>query len=319
MTTPASPAQDDANRLYATARHHAQAAFRGALEPWTAHGAVDVAAHAGSVVELLAKALLITRDPRLISKGASSQHHLLDLILQARGERPITPVAAPIRPTVDASIAVDLVRRLDSRIAAVDGAARQALNVRNTAVHMAIPPDEELLQTVVTGTVAFADAAIAVLGHDPTDFWGEYAERATGRVRARERLVAAEAERLVEAARAGYMQFRRGLAPDAWEQVVSVLARRPPSADLTAELRCPACGHEASVLWSAEVDFDYSDGESVAYGHWALDGLHCPVCALELDGEQLEALQLPGMPDAHEVAAYDSEGWDDVIDYAGDD
>lgn len=316
MTTHLSPAQDDANRLYDAARHHARAAFRGSLEPWTAHGAADAATHAGSMVELLAKAILTTRDPRLLAKGVSAQQHLLDLVLQARGEQPITPAAALVRPTVDAGIAVDLVRRLDGRLAAVEGAARRVLSVRNTAVHMAIPPDEELLQTVVTSTVAFAKAAIAVLGHDPAAFWGEYAEGATGLVRAREQLVAAEAERLVEAARTGYLQFRRGLAVEAWEQVVSVLARRTPGADLAATVRCPACEHEARVAWSAEVDFDYSDGESTVYGYWELEGLHCPVCALELDGEQLKALRLADMPDVNEVAANEQEGQHDGFDYS---
>lgn len=303
MTTSDSrPLDGESLRLFLAAQYHAWEAVRGAGQPWTAHAALDVAIRCGSAVELLAKALLFELDPRLVARSA--HHHLLDLALEAQHQQPATPVQ-PGQSTIDATTAVQLVRRLDVSLAGPAREVHAVLEARNAAVHLALAPDEERLQALITAMAAFTGAVLGVLGQDLPNYWGPYAGATMDRIDARAARVKAEAERLVEAARGHYQQLRGGLAPDAWQRVLKVLYERRATADLSAEVECPACAQDASVLWSAEAEVEYSDGEWNAVGYWALEGLRCPVCGLDLDGDELEALELADLPDVADLAAED--------------
>lgn len=306
-------------RLFAAAQHHARTAIREAHAPWSPNVALDIAVRLGAVVELLAKALLASCDVRLIAPSSQAHHHLMDEVTAARQRPADRPGGGRGRSSVAAADAVALASRLDHDIAGAAAGARRVLDARNAAAHLAVPPDGELLEELVGAAVAFANATVARLGEDIAVFWADYAQEATDRLQARERATRDEALRLVEEARDAFLQLRRGRSEEEWESVVAALTARSLSADLDAEVECPACGHDAHVQWSAEADGEYSDGEYVTYGYWALDGLRCQVCNLVLEAAQLDALDLEGVPDVADVAAEVSADWGDSGEYWDDD
>jgi hypothetical protein len=99
----------DWERLYAAARYHAQTALELQDRPWSDHAALDVATHAGSVVELLSKALLLTQDERLIADPSTVHQHLMDAIVERPSGRAAEGKKSVRKQTVAASVAVKLV------------------------------------------------------------------------------------------------------------------------------------------------------------------------------------------------------------------
>lgn len=306
----------DPERLYSAARFHAHAAMSLADGDVSEHASLDLATRCGSVVELLAKAFLATCDVRLLSKS-EAHHHLLDLLLQARGKTlPTPPAAASSKPTVDATVAVRLAARADQRLTDTTARADRILRARNSAVHMAIAPNVGQLSALLDDMAVVATSMIAVLSKSPADFWADHHPAALARVEQSTAEIRTAAERKVDKAKEALGRLHRQIGDEVWAGVLAALRQRPArTGDLEDTMPCPACAEDAQVSWSAEVDGDWSDGEIVMYSYWALDGLACPVCGLELDGEELEALDLDDVPDPTEAAEAMSEDVDDWREY----
>lgn len=312
-TEPAS----DVERLYDAARFHAHAAMSLGGAELGAHESLDLATRCGSVVELLAKAVLATCDVRLLTKHDAHQH-LLDFALKARGQTPAVAAATNLNTSVDASVAVRLAARVDQRLTDSTARADRVLRARNAAVHMALPPTASQCSALLDDMAVVATSTVAVLWRTPADFWAEHQAAATARVARSTTQVRMVAEGKITKARDTLRRLRAQVGDHAWEGVLTVLRRRParPS-DLEDSMPCPACSDDAQVTWTAEADGDWSDGETVMYGYWALDGLSCPACGLELNGEELEALELPDLPDpGGAAAAAMQDRFDDWRDYA---
>jgi hypothetical protein len=302
-----APQTATATRLYAAARYHAQTALDLAQAPADEHSALDVATRAGSVVELLAKTLLVHHDERLVAHR-DAHHHLLDAVLHRAG-KPKPSAFKPNRQTVDARVAVTLVQRLGPDIDRHGRAASLVLDARNDAVHMAIHRDPAALEVVLARMSDFADAVLAALELDPYEFWGEHTTSVRKRVHQHRAEVLLGARAAVAAARRKFEDLRDEIGPEAWAAVLPTLQQRGPqdAGDLDAELECPACTNVAHVTWSTEVEIDVYHGETIYYPYYVLDGLQCPVCTLRLDADQVDSLQLEHMPNIDEVAAADQE------------
>jgi hypothetical protein len=305
----------DLERLYDAARFHAHASMSLGDADLGEHASLDLATRCGSVVELLAKTVLATHDLRLLTKN-DAHHHLLDLALKARGRTPAVAVATSLKTSVDASVAVRLAARVDQRLTDTAARAERVLRARNAAVHMAVPPTAAQCSALLDDMAVVATSTVAVLGRTPADFWAHHLAAATARVARSTTKVRAIAEGKITKAEDAFRRLRAQVGDHAWGGVLTALRRRPARpGDLVDSMPCPACSDDAQVNWTAEADGDWSDGEIVMYGYWALDGLSCPVCGLEMDGEELEALDLPDVPDPSDAAAmYDRP--DDWREYA---
>jgi len=291
------------DRLFAAARYHAARAQALAAAGWNEHAALDAATCAGTVVELLSKAVLVRRDLRLIAKGEEVHHHLLDLIVGANEQRPGRPAS---RGSIDAQVALALAGRLELRLGDHLAGVQKVLHARNEAVHMAVAlPSQAALQTLVAQMAGFATSAVEALGHSSSEFWGEHAGAVSLGIAEQARTVRQRAIAEVAAAKLAYDRVLGALDETARTQVVSLLQPRAEHDDLDAEVECPACGHVAQVLWSAEADGEWDHGEVVYSSYFLLTGLHCPVCGLRLDGEEVEALELD-LPDPYDVAAQEN-------------
>ncbi|MFC7876882.1 hypothetical protein [Isoptericola sp. NPDC057391] len=306
----------DVERLYDAARFHAHAAMSLGGTGLSEHASLDLATRCGSVVELLAKAVLAACDARLLTKN-DAHHHLLDLALNARGQSPAVAAATKLKTSVDASIAVRVAARIDQRLIDTTARADRVLRARNAAVHMAIPLTATQCTALLDDMAVVASSTVAVLRRTPADFWADHLSAATARVATSTTKVRAVAEGKVAKAGDAFRRLRAQVGDQAWDGVLTVLRRRPAHAsDVEASMQCPACLDDAQVSWTAEADADWSDGEIVMYGYWALDGLSCPVCGLELDGEELEAIDLPDLPDPGDAAAEMDDHFDDWREYA---
>lgn len=297
QTTPSS-------RLYSAASYHARSALDLAKAPWHEHSALDIATHAGAVIEMLAKTLLLSHDHRLIAKN-HAHHHLLDAVLRATGQ-PLPEFRGSGAATVDAAVAVELVQRLDLDISRhARSAIKVVLAARNDAVHMAIPRDPKALEAVLAAMSDFADSILKVLSLAPQAFWGTHTGAVRSRADAHHAEVLLSARDAIAAAKREYDQLHSTIGAESWDKVLAVLQQRgaQESGDIDAGVTCPACGNGAGVTWSIEADAEPGDdGESVYSAYYVLEGLYCPACSLRLDADQVESLELKDMPDEHDIA-----------------
>ncbi|WP_419708007.1 hypothetical protein [Promicromonospora sp. NFX87] len=299
-----APQSATAARLYAAARYHARAALDLAQAPWDAHKALDIATRAGSVVELLAKALLVHHDERLVTYRDAHQH-LLDIVLHKAG-KPAPSAFRPNKQTVDARVAVELVQRLGPDIDRHGRVAKNVLSARNDAVHMAVPRDRADLEVMITQMSDFANAILMALKLEVHDFWGGHTSAVRQRVDEHHAEVLLDARAAVAAAQRAYEDLRSSIGPEAWPAVLLALQQRVPqytASELSAEVACPACTNPANISWSTEVEVDVDHGETIYYPYYVLDGLLCPVCSLHLNSDQVESLELEDMPDLGEIAS----------------
>lgn len=307
----------DWERLYAAARYHARAALELQDQPWNEHAALDVANRAGATIELLSKALLLTHDERLIADPSTVHQHLMDAIVERPDGRASEGKKAVRKQTVAASVAVELVRRLDSSIDARADGAKKVIAARNDAVHLAVALHQRPLTDVVVAMTAFAGAVIDALNQSRADFWGTHAGDVAQRISDFEAETSVAAKAAVDAARRKYEGRQKSFSdPETWAKVLALLVARelPITSELKASVDCPACWHTATVGWDIEGEAEDDHGELTYYAYTILDGLWCPVCELQLDGEQLEALDLEDMPDVSDVMEADAEAyWEDRL------
>jgi len=288
-TRPAS----DVERLYLASRYHARAAQKMA-QVADQFANLDAAVHAGTAVELMAKAVLADLDPRLLVEGAPAQHVLLDVLAEHHGATGIAPAKSKGRArTVNASMAVELAARLRAECRPHSSAAHAALDARNAAAHSA-DLEPNTIGMVVDGMAAYTAAGVETLRRNSKDFWGVLSNEMTARISERQQAIVADAEQKVATATAYHAQLFDGLPEESQAALTRLLLDRTTytGGDYSWTVNCPACGHDdAELSWVADFDVERDgDGEWVAVGGMALLGLTCPICGLELEGEEVEAL-----------------------------
>lgn len=276
------------------ARHHARRALRlyKSTDPWDL---LDAGADAGGAVELLAKACVATVEPALLAKGSGGGLGPAETVLRLRGHgHVLDPSREPKIVTLDASVALDIAARLFPKLAKASTGAHAALEARNDALHMGVAVTDRV-DAAVAGMARYAELALPLLNLNPEAFWGDEDDAAAaGRaVDARTTHVAEVAEAKIQLAAKRHAQFLLRLTADEAANVVAaLLAKHQERLEGRAGFpeRCPACENWGWVDLDADFDVEPDgDGGHVYFqtGEW-VDGFECPVCHLELTGEECE-------------------------------
>jgi len=285
------PALQVARLLREGAQHHARRAVQ-TFQAEDGFAQLDAAAHAGSAVELTAKACIATVEPAALAKpvgsreGLDAAEHIL--MLRGHGHR-LTDRPSGLN-TIDASVALRIAAKMFDELGRTSIAARCALGVRNSALHMGTVDPREM-RRAVAAMADFVRTAIPILNVETSEFWGESEDEATADQILEDRAVelATVVEFKISSAsdRLERMRIRLG------ESEVQALARRAlreldSKDDSGYAYRCPACENSGWVDIDVDVDME-PDGEG-GYDYWVTDswvaGFRCTVCGLDLDGEE---------------------------------
>jgi uncharacterized protein YjbJ (UPF0337 family) len=299
-------------QLYAASRYHARRA-RALAETTDAFERIDAAAHAGSAVELIAKALLADLDVRLLPDR--DQHHaLLDAVaVLARRVEPVVARRLSLKTTVGARVAVELAARLVPGCRQHESAAHRVAKVRNGAVHMAQSPSAEELGDVIEAMQDFTDAAARQLRGSSRDYWGVFFDDVQQQRKASKEALLAHAREKVAQAKSRFDEMVGRLSAELRAPVLAELQTREGlTGDETDEVACPACEQAATAAWDWDADAEPDgDGDYTLTAFLALVGLGCPVCGLRLDANEVDALGIE-----LELAERDpAEDFDDRVQY----
>lgn len=235
------------------------------------------AIHAGSAIELLAKAILARRNPLLLTVGQKHEMKHADAILGR--------VNAHDARTLDAALAKNVCGAFQGAVLAnIDTLLRH----RNSAAHMGLMARADLAEAL-NAMRAAAEQGIAHLDVSRDRYWRNYAAAVAGALDERGTEVERAARSLIATHRAKLESV--GLSHDE----IRLRERRPGSffnrSEVEAPHQCPACKHEARLGWSIDVDVEYEGPGEYTTSHFVVsDGLWCPVCGLSLDAEQCEAM-----------------------------
>ncbi len=255
---------------------------------------LQAALAAGTAVEHLAKAVIVSVEPTLLADKVDRDTLLW---LSGKGNRAETR-ATRIR-TVGALNAVKLVAALHKGASVPSILAEAALEARNAAAHVGLV-DRDELHGAVGGMCSTVDVFLNLMGSDRGPFWGDYLGVADTLIEADraavEQIVAAK----FASAHARLARLTDALPADYTALVLATMAQKPLIADHEEERPCPACGQRAWLACDVEegdVEFDH-DEDSVsawvsrtAYPLW----FECSVCGLTLDERELQHLGL-GVP-----------------------
>ena len=152
------------------------------------------------------------------------------------------------------------------------------------------------VEAAVAGMVRYAAAALAVLGVNEEDFWGNQSARdaAAGALDLHAARVQEITRALINLARARWARTVAQEGLEGAEKLADLLMRAEFSRkdeNTGYPERCVACGHTGWV--SLDPDYDVEgDGEG-GYRYTQIDlwvdQFECPVCYLQLDNEQCES------------------------------
>ncbi|MFC8190834.1 hypothetical protein ACFUMH_04120 [Cellulomonas sp. NPDC057328] len=286
-------------RLYLAAQHHARRA-RELVEARDRFDRIDAAYHAGGAVEMMAKALVSHLDERLLADQEAGKHHFLDVLVAHYGREDVgsSPPKLSTR-AIPARMAVDLAARLSPECRREQLKARAALEARNRSSHMA-ELDEGSLAEIVTGMAAYVGAGVQAFHRAQPDFWGSVEwDNIRHELDVLIREGRASAQNKLAAAKSAYSNLISVLAPEKLSEFVIQLESRPAPAMVDDEWRvtCPACGHQAWLLWNVN-----DEPMQVAPDVWesvdtlSLVALSCPVCGLHLNGDEVDYTDVDTSP-----------------------
>jgi hypothetical protein len=252
------------------------------------------ALHAGTAVELLAKARLARRHPSLIVKDG----HFKSL-LAAIGH---TDLAAQHVRTIGALQACERVAAMDGQFASILPSIGPILDLRNGTAHLGAV-DKNQAEALLPDFLR----AIELLVEDPDGFWGERSAWVIERVNEAIEAQRAMAIDAIEAARSRWTRRIDDLGEGAIRALVDNVVRGLPvireseKTDLSVEA-CPVCTTPVIVYGTTEVEWEpdvsveggeaYISGGSPGFTFYP-SHLLCSACGLELQG--LEAMLVAGL------------------------
>jgi hypothetical protein len=249
---------------------------------------LQAAVAVGAAVELAAKAFLASIEPNLLAERAD-----VDTILHLSGKRSLAAEPATAIRTLGGVAACRLARRLGREVVAGETEVVRAMEVRNSATHMALV-DREELRSRVPAMVRIVDSLVVEMGEDRARFWANRLELADQLIEERLQQVAQIVEAKRAAATERLAQLTRHLNEASRVLVLASLARHAVSSDHDEAVNCPVCGQKAWLCcWVEDGGSDVEDGE--VWFHqtaWPFE-FNCSVCGLTLEGdEELSAMQL---------------------------
>jgi hypothetical protein len=234
------------------------------------------AIHAGSAIELLAKAALVRRTPLLLTVGQKLEMKSADAILRR--------VNAHDARTVDASVAKNVCGAFHGAVLAnIDPLLRH----RNSAAHMGLMARADTA-AALNAMRAAAEQGIEFLGVGRGDYWRNFAGAVTVALDKHATAVEHVALSLIASHRATFESVELS------DEEIRLRERRPGPlhwSETEEPHPCPSCANQARLGWSTHVDVEYEGpGECTWSRYLAPDGLRCPVCGLSLDAEQCESV-----------------------------
>lgn len=275
--------QSHVERFYWASSHHAQAA-NIKVSSDDRHLRMEAAVHAGTAVELMAKAILARVDPRLLTEDRDGHHVVLDMLVGSGQAVAAQRRGRGSRATVSARKALDLTLRLCPEVVPHDAAAGVALAARNAAAHAAEVDDMKVADQV-TAANDFVLAGVDSFGRSRTAFIGDALDQVERDVAERKAASRDRANRAIELAKRRYdtpAVIMHGSDP------AKVSSRVPFHGDHYDPYRCPACGNQGWLIWNVEVELDATEERNVNT-YLVYMGFACFFCGLELDDVESEA------------------------------
>lgn len=256
----------DLYRLLAAAKHHARGAH-GKVASADQHVRMEAVIHAGAAVELMAKAVIVSRDP--------------EQIMRSRKRGP----AATIRAIEAVDAAAVIVVELDPYV----NGAKRTLNARNAAAHAADVDDIELNARILEGT-QFVLVCAEVLLVSPRRLLGsELHQQVLVEIAGHTTAVRVSAEKLVAKAQREYRKLAALVPTEKLDEVLRQRDHGPQHGDIHTKITCPACGNHCWAYW--QVEYDGSEEHQVE-SVLSFLGIECPSCFLQLSASQCDSIEL---------------------------
>jgi len=242
----------------------------------------------GTAIELAAKAFLASIEPTLLSERGDA-----DTILCLSGKPSLAGGTPTTIRTLGGIAACRLARKLGRAVVAGDSDVQRALEVRNSAAHMALV-DKDELRSCVPAMARIVDSLVAEMGEDRAAFWANQLSLADQLIEARVKQVTQILEAKKTAAIARLAELTRYLNDTSRPIVLASLSRLSVHSDHEEAHTCPICDQRAWLICSVEDSDPQSDGLDVWLPQtaWPFEFI-CSVCGLHLEGdEELAAMGL---------------------------
>lgn len=249
---------------------------------------LQAAVGVGAAVELAAKAFLASVEPNLLVERAD-----VDTILHLSGKGTLASAQATAIRTIGGVAACRVARGLGRAVVAGEIEVMRAMEVRNSATHMALV-DREELRGCMPAMVRIVDSIVRELGEDRDRFWSNRLDLANNLIEERLQQVAQIVEAKRAAANERLTLLVRHLDANSRALVLASLSRQRAFFDHDEPVKCPICGQEAWLgCWVEDGDPEADDDE-VSYPQtaWPYE-FNCSVCGLNLEGdEELTSMHL---------------------------
>lgn len=275
-------------RMYWASAHHTRAAS-DKVRSTDRNLRMEAAVHAGAAVELMAKAILVHVDPRLLFDEREGHHVLIDMLVRS-GEATAEPHRYGRKRTLAAMQAVSLAARICDHVRPHVAAAREALEARNHAAHAAWVDETKVADQVIAGS-DFVLAGVESFARSRSAFLGaEVAVKVGQEVAERNAALSAVAKRKIQSAQLGYQDLVARLPNGRDDSVLVELGKRTPiHGDHTERYPCPACANDGWLLWDVEVDFEYEGPDEYSTNAYLIFlGFECFYCGLQLNHVESE-------------------------------
>lgn len=242
----------------------------------------------GAAVEYLLRCALAVEDPALL---ASNQAESIVAMSRARRHKAFDVTSLK---SITTSEVIDRLYLIHPSVNIRDRALK-LLNLRNTAIHMALVPERQTRDSV-RQLVGLLDHVLDLIEADPEHFWGRGSTTLLETIRSEAATELAERVAYkVTNAQQKFKELVRGVAQDARPGLLAALvaARRPwDESDQEThgeKASCVVCGSQGDVIYQ----MDIGDPQENAAGIWEADVTYtvmrfiCPVCGLDLDADEL--------------------------------
>ncbi|MBE7191562.1 MAG: hypothetical protein INR66_03650 [Gordonia polyisoprenivorans] len=290
----------------------AQSRVAEALSAWIGGDFDRAASSAPLALELLAKAALWSVSPTLLLPLEKNQEASLVALATSPN------LGSPTLRTIGLKIALSRLIKVHGDLPVPETRHARLVDCRNGALHVGTLPQAGENSAETTARLVLADSLLLctfMLGHlnrDPDEFYGDkkptvdavLAERRTEVEHRVSRLLTQAADKI--AALQAHVDSDTIWISTAHELEAAAEGTFIPeqfSDDMGAIAQtCPTCGYQGRLLGrvsvDSEVDWEYEDGQAVAYGYWVVTfhprAFGCNVCKLILrEPAELTAAKVP--------------------------
>jgi hypothetical protein len=315
VVVPPAPAPS-AEHMLAAARRQAASGLRARSEG--EHD--DAALHLGLMIELLAKAYLVSLNPALVAEDKSDFANLVRVT--GHGHRLIKLEPMRTVGVESALVRIGLLHQSNGQLRQLADLLRPVGQARNGAAHIGrggVDPDK-VAQAALRG----AELLLPLVQDNLEDFFGDYADAAAALLD--ERATVLDQTLQLRGARASEsFEKRFGRVPlDADQGLAFGLINVPALVDDQHRLwHCPVCHQQGLLSGDAQVDVaveaGWEDGVQFSYVASAevtffARRFHCPYCDMSLAGpEELDWAFVPLAQAIREATGQDFDTYADAI------